>query len=95
MVDGMPFVVVSTEGVALFGVGGVGEQCATVAGVLANLVPQDVTNAGGRTTQEDTGRDFQEPAGEKAAQADRAVSENDDRHQITPSRARTSCTPMS
>lgn len=95
MIDRMPLMVVGTEGVALFGVGGVGEQCAAVPSVLPNLVPQDVANAGGRTAQEDTGRDFQEPAGKEAAQADRAVGEDDDRHQITPSRARASCTPMS
>lgn len=91
MVDGMPFVVVGTEGVSLFGVGGVGEQGAAVAGVLANLVPQGVANAGGRIAQEDTRRDFQEPAGEEATQTDRAVREDDDRHQMTPSRARASC----
>lgn len=95
MVDGMPLVVVRTKGVALFGVGRVGEQCTAVSSVLPNLVPQDVANAGGRTAQEDTVRDFQKPARKEAAQADRAVREHDDRHQITPSRPRASCSPMS
>jgi hypothetical protein len=83
VVDGVPCVVVGAEGVALFVVGGVGEQGASLAGVLLDLVPERVADAGSRVAHEHACGDLQEPAGEEATESCGAVGEDDDGHQAT------------
>ncbi len=46
VVCGVPGMVVRLEGEALFVVSLVGQQCSAFSGVLADLFPQDVADAG-------------------------------------------------
>jgi hypothetical protein len=55
VVGGVPGVVVGAEAEALLVVRGVSEQSAALAGVDADLVPQDVPDPGGMRAQEDAG----------------------------------------
>lgn len=82
MIDRVPCVIVGAEGEALFVVRCMGEEGPALAGVLLNLSPEQVADTCGRVADEDACGDFEEPAGEEAPQAGRAVGEDDNGHQL-------------